>query len=306
LSATLLAEQRNGDCYTEEEGAYRAGDLGFLPDSVQAGLVAVDVSQLEDCIDDIESFSCDVFERRVPATCKLAFTGLVAVNGACTINEDCAGDAFCEKLGSDPCPGTCSELKPETASCTEDAQCEDGLTCSARTGTCEVMGTQGDECGGSTDVPCKPGFLCDVGECVALASHYFLAADTDCDPLSEDERCMPGLVCESVSEQSDTGTCRPAVEAGATCKQSNPPQCPLSHYCDAVGAGETGTCVERPSDGEACLDGRTPACTVGHVCLDGTCVALKHPGDACEVDDECYGDFCADGTCAFGLQCELP
>ena len=321
IGSDLLADQLGGrDCATYQESLYRAGDLAYLTDSVAAGLVAFDDTQLVSCLVDIEELGCDVRASRLPSSCELAFSGLVEIGDSCTIHEDCAGSAFCDKLEDATCPGTCKLPQPINGPChhNDDAQCEDGLVCFRETGECTPLGGPGAECGLETDIGCEPGLVCD-GEtslCVALSSVYSIAEGEECDvngPL-----CQSGLVCESSSLVTTAGVCRETVAAGASCKRSVPNQCPLDQYCDAAMPGEEGPRVDRPEDGEPCLN-RSQSCADEHICIcgtmacrdnqlaDGTCLAKKAAGEECVASAQCYGGECGtDGTCTEALQCDAP
>jgi hypothetical protein len=312
LGADLLTDGLSGrDCATLEENTLRAGDLAYLVSSVEAGLVAVDSSQLDTCLDDIENLGCDVRSHRLPASCELTFTGLVELGESCTIHEDCSGAAFCDKGMLATCPGTCVALQGEGASCldSDDSQCEDGLVCPSsqtdRATECGPLGLLDDACGVAGMPSCAPGFLCDdtTSKCVTLESRYFVVEGEAC--TRPDSLCQPGLVCESVASQSE-GVCRATVESGAACKRAEPSQCPYNQYCDAEDPGEEGACVDRPTDGEPCLVERTPSCADAHTCLGGTCLALKGPGEACEGPSQCYGEICENGTCTEALECSAP
>lgn len=301
----LLLDTLGGrDCATLNESLLRNGELGYLAESVASERVLYRSEEEQNCVDDIRALGCDVRTTRLPASCELLLIGTVELGASCTINEDCAGDAYCDKGSLASCPGTCAGWQSEGMPCNgnDDEQCADGLVCFRD--SCEPLGALSDSCG--TDLPrCLPGLVCvDEGSgehCVSIDALYFRALGEDCDVVTE--LCEPGLVCASVS--GSIGECEERVAAGAECKRAQPNQCPAWQYCNAETAGEVGTCVDRPSDGEPCLS-RAQACADEHVCVEGTCAALAQIGEQCTADLQCYSGACGeDELCAAPLMCTL-
>jgi hypothetical protein len=305
-NANLLADVLGGrDCVKLYTGELGASDLSYLSQSIAAGLIKLQASNIDTCLADVRALGCDVRASRLPASCKDALRGTVLVAGECTTNLDCQGDAFCDKGTQATCPGVCSALQAESFPCNnnDDAQCQNGLVCFR--GTCEALGTEGQQCG--TDLPrCKPGLTCfDQGKglvCVTIDTVYSAKLGQKCND-AQGTLCQPGLVCESVS--STSGKCADTVSAGASCKRAVPNQCPLDQYCDATNPGESGSCVDRPGEGEACLS-RTPACADGYACIDKACSKIQDNGASCSQDAQCYGGTCSDGKCAGALMCAPP
>jgi len=318
----LLTDLLGGhDCAEVNASVLRNADLASLGTSVEAGRVVFDAAEVAACTDDLAAAGCDARSRRWPASCELMLLGTVADGGDCALDQDCAGDAFCDSALA--CPGTCTALLPEDALCTnsDDDQCRDGLVCARATGTCVPLGTAADGCGSGMP-PCKPGLVCaDLGagaQCTNLAVVYFRALDEACNPGAGNcdpgvvvcgasaELCEPGLVCESVSSTSTDGICRPRTETpGGDCKRAVPNQCPVAQLCD-VAPGVAGSCTDRPHDGEPCLD-RDPPCAPGHTCIDGTCYAQKDNAQVCVDDRQCYSGTCnANGVCEGPAVCEVP
>ena len=306
IDPLLLNDQLAGrNCVKLHEGRFAASDLRYLPDSVAAGLVLWDPDFIGECLGDVRLLGCDVKSSRLPFSCDDAFAGTVAIGDECTINEDCEGDAFCDKGAGATCPGTCAALQGLGMPCSQndDAQCEDGLVCFR--GSCEPLGELDDKCGG--DQPgCRPGLECaDDGSgpaCVDLDAIYTESRDAPCDvtgPL-----CVPPFVCAST--MGTEGVCAATVGADAPCVRAVPNQCPAHQYCDADIPGAEGTCRDRPGRGEDCLD-RQEACADQHACVDGVCLPIGGVGTFCATAAECYSGECdSDGTCAAPLQCQAP
>lgn len=307
-NAELLADTLGGrDCERLYESKLLNGDTLYVYESLVAGRISYggpDVGVT--CLADIRKQGCAVITSRLPASCELALNGTVALGKDCTINDDCAGDAYCAKGALPTCPGVCAPLRTEDMTCTsnDDEQCDDGLICSG--GTCKSLGVLNQACG--TGLPkCNPGLVCfDPGTgavCSSLATLYFKKLGQACDVQSA--LCEPGLVCESVSGTS--GKCAMTVGKGSSCKRAQPNQCPIDQYCNAAGAGTTGKCVDRPGDGVSCLTGRSQQCADGALCINGTCRKLSQPGEACVDDAQCYSGTCGDDAkCAAPLMCKLP
>jgi hypothetical protein len=268
--------------------------------------------RIDACLADVRALGCDVRARRLPESCKAAFAGNGLAASECTIDLDCAGDAFCSK-DMDTCPGVCTVLLGDGKTCThdDDAQCQDGLVCFSGKHQCKALGASGAKCGGALP-GCKPGLICvDQGSgpgCASIDTLYARKLGEDCDAQSD--LCAPGLVCESLAggdPGSTAGKCAEPVGRDESCKRAQPNQCPVTQYCDAVNPGELGTCVDRPGDGEACRP-RAPRCADGYACFDGTCRALLDTGETCADKSQCSSGTCSelDKTCDGALMCAAP
>jgi len=306
LGVELLADAFRGrDCRNLRQALLESGELGYLSDSVEAGLVTFVPGQTGACLSDLRSMGCAVEAARMPRSCRLALTGNVALDGDCSINADCAGEASCARDELATCPGFCSALQPAGFACTgnDDAQCEDGLICFQ--GSCEPLGEASGACGDDLPV-CRPGLLCLDDDletsCEPLETLYFVAEGEACERGTA--LCAPGLVCESTSA-GIAGVCRQTVGEDQTCLRADPNECPFHQYCDAEAGGEDGVCRDRPAAGEPCLD-RAAACDDGHRCIDDICVLLQANGGDCEVDQACYSGLCEQGECTGPLMCDAP
>ena len=303
-SKQLVADALNGrDCYELNENLLLASPLRYLSASVAAGLVQYRPAELQNCLEDIRALGCDERSSRLPASCELMLLGTVALGDACTINEDCAGDAFCDLGALDSCStAECAPLQAEGMSCNhnDDDQCEDGLVCFQ--GSCEQLGKNGDPC--SDALPrCEPGLICAAGECTSIPVLYFRKLDEACERGVS--LCEPGLVCESTA--GAMGVCKNTVAKDAACKRADPNQCPVDQYCDATTPGTSGTCRNYPVEGAACLTMRAQTCADGHLCISNTCRALQPVGGSCDANGQCYSGQCGgDGKCDAPLMCDAP
>ena len=223
--------------------------------------------------------------------------------GGCDDGQTCTVQDTCDLSGD--CAGTWDASLPDCV-CLSDADCDDGLACTADTcagsgacvytttpGSCLVDGVcyaSGEPKAGNACLLCAPAAsqsklqskacndqnpctddACDPASGCTAAPNDALACD-DHDPCTHDDHCSGGA-CQGASDciaDSDCGA------AGAPC---------LEVVCDC------GTCTFVPAfEGQDCDDGKH--CTVGEVCLGGTC-AGGQPLDCSEAGD---GD-CVVGSC---------
>ena len=288
-----------------------------LPDFQQAiddGRVAYHGDQVAACAADLRSRECAELQQRGSGPCEAVFTGTVALGESCSLDEECAGGAFCD-FGA-TCPGTCRELAAEGDECNEDDDCASGLVCSDADQICEEPAGPGDVCqGGNAD--CALGYMCagadedmnQPGNCRAY-DEVFSAGDGDtCDP-DNGVLCQSGLTCqiEAIADPLEW-SCAQKVGSGDTCRPAFPDQCPDDEYCNvppamiALGMID-GTCEPRPGAGDPCGGLESNVCAPNLRCNGGTCKALTEIGGGCMVDAVCYSEHCVDGECASANSCE--
>jgi hypothetical protein len=303
LGERLLLDQLQGnDCVDFMTRQKADQQLHWLSDSVDAKHVTFRPEKLEQCQKDLAALKCDIRNRRLPASCLEAVEGTVAVDGDCWIDQDCKGNAWCDKGMLESCPGTCAAPQTEGLPCNNSDQCADGLVC--RSGNCSTPLSEGDECN-STALRCGPGLICRMAMCQSIETVYVGDLDAACDALGK--LCKPGLVCQSNDPSKTTGVCKQPAAKGGVCRPSQPGQCPIEQYCKnksssvstPASPGTDGVCADRPGDGEACISGED--CAPGTVCVGSpaTCRSLKTAGGVCSSDSnaECYAGSCEGGTC---------
>lgn len=257
--------------------------------AVEAGGVVYDGSAARTCLEATFA-SCDrsivVLHRNAPAACAEMFSGTVASNGPCGLDQDCIsqrcsnadclangtptgtciGDAPRMSTVGEPCQFnndcfasycdsaalTCLALLGAGASCIDDSQCEVGLTCR---GSCVALAGTGGPC--TTDNDCERiGDYCASGTCVAFA-----LAGGDCTSAA----CIPGYRCDA------TMHCVLGPELGEHC--SAPLYCVDGSYCDSG----TGTCIPLLPDNATCSSNEQCAsrtCVYQQSSSTGTCVTL--------------------------------
>jgi hypothetical protein len=286
-------------------------DLHFLEASINAGRAAFHPELFASCEKDLTSQGCSVQTTRLPASCRQAIEGKVALDGRCNINYDCEGKAFCDKgLDGLSCPGTCRPLQTEGMRCLDaSAECADGLSCHG--GLCVAPLSEGDSC---ASAPCPAGLTCQgqnaARTCRSIASVYAGKRNDSCDPFAG-KLCQFDLVCESQSASS--GLCKPPAARSGSCRRATPNQCPTDQYCknsDPTKAtqpnpGVAGVCANLPVDTQAC--GITSLCAPGEVCLnsDSQCHAYKALTESCVERAECYSGACEQNRCVAPLDCSM-
>lgn len=301
--AMLVDSYEGNDCVDFNTRQKSDQHLHWLMSSVSANRVTFRPEKLEQCEKDLAALKCDVRNRRLPASCEEAVEGKSDVDGSCSIDQDCKGNAWCDKGMLESCPGTCAALQPNGLPCTDSVQCADGLIC--RAGSCSAPLSEGDQCN-SSDKRCPPGLICRSSMCQALSTVYVGALGATCDAVGQ--LCQMGLVCQSDDPNATSGLCAKPAALNGACRPSQPGQCPITQYCKNKSSGVTtqakpgtdGVCADRPKDGQACVEGEN--CAPGARCVGEppTCKNLKTAGGVCASDSnaECYAGACEGGICA--------
>lgn len=299
-------------CTEAFEPAIVNGNAPLWQESIDAGRLAFDGSKLDDCVRETSALGCAALESRDIAACEEAFEGLVEPGGACVMEIDCAGEAYCAH--GEMCPGVCTLRGGGGESCTENEECQSGFVCSG--GACATPAAAGESCGGDTAIECASGLLCagedeeemTPGTCKPFSEVFTEALGEPCNLIGGlDPLCEEGLSC--VIEDFDfatmeiTQTCAARSSSGGACKLGFPEVCPTGEFCNAdpVSGNFDGTCVALPVAGETCReveDGLGQACAPAHACVDGTCRALQANGASCGDDAECYSGHCEAGLCS--------
>jgi hypothetical protein len=268
---------------------------------VEAGRVRYDGVQAKRCLDAL-STQCDPGDA-----CKLVFTGTLALGAACHTSPECGGDAWCDR--SNVCPGVCAAREGDGAivshfdacssqsavfesdggircvarrsagaACTENIQCEQGLTC--RGGQCSAAPTEGQAC---DDGRCATGLRCDQDVCARWARRGEPCANE----FTDGAQCQIGLACRD-------GICGDALGEGESCR-NNANRCAAGTHCISESGGSV--CRRRGSEGVACSS--LFDCDTNLSCSGGQCTALRAAGGACTGSSDCQlGLSCLEGKCA--------
>lgn len=288
-------------CAARLAAGYTNGALPRYQAAISMGTMSYDASQAGACIDALNAQGCGVVTSRPPAACDALFVGHVAVGGACAIDEECQGNAYCS--ADTACPGTCQTFVSSGGTCTRDAACATGLRCG--NGTCQAPGGAGASCQGGTGVECAGGLICAggsttaTGTCRATSEVFAAGSGQACNVLMS-QFCQEGLSCIVAGITSQTcGT--GGLASGAACHPSVPDACAVGLYCagtNPTGGDFDGTCTALPGDGMACATSVLGSfCADGTVCVSGTCRTVQANGGSCTDGAQCFSADCSSGTC---------
>jgi hypothetical protein len=317
MGKTLLAASYEGlDCVAYVTKQLSDRHLHWLAGSVDADRVIFRPERLEQCEQDLEALGCALTTSPPPLSCEEAVEGKVLADQKCNIDQDCKGNAFCDKGELETCPGHCVDPQSSGLPCRASAECAAGLVC--RGGVCEAPLSEGDPC--STRLvgsECPPGLVCQGASgnlmCQSIETVYAGKENEACDAFGK--LCEMGLVCQSQSSANTMGTCVKPVGRGEACKRSQPSPCPSDQYCkdardghpELAPPGVSGVCSDLPKSGDDC--DANPGCSPGLRCIGdpGECRELKSAGGECTSSGECYGGLCSAEVCAITtIECKEP
>lgn len=315
MGKDLLRESLRGvDCVEFRTQVYANRELYWLANSVAFGRVTFRPELLMACEEDLIARGCEVQSQRLPQSCRDALEGKADVDETCAIDQECAGNTYCNKGLVESCPGTCASLQSSGLPCLVSTECAGGLVC--RKGSCAAPFDEGDKCSVHLGFgECAAGLVCqgtsaDTFTCRKVSAVYVGKEGDACDKT--DKLCGQGLVCQSQSATSVMGKCAKPVAAGGVCRPSEPGQCPSGYYCKDARAGVTtrapagtdGVCFELPTDGSDCI--AAIGCKPGQICsnVDEKCHARAGVGKDCVEDAQCYTSQCNDsGKCSAPIDC---
>jgi len=283
------------------------GDLTELQRLVSSGAVSYDGEAARACLDEVQRSCGAIGGSGSPVdSCEDVFVGTVPDGGACYLDEECLGDAYCDLGGTGICPGLCTARGPLGSACDSASECtREGLSGSA---TCSYGGV--------------------VSECVDTVWTADAAAGAACGQVSSEgyvrtwTACAAGLFCTG---DETPGVCQAPIAAGSPCPGRG--VCVEGSICidgacrevtvvrnvgDACGeamlafcdpfarleCGETGTCVALGdgTEGSPCRGGDFGelTCNEGLSCHSDTdtCGPPKAAGASCGRDAECASRFC--------------
>ena len=298
------------DCVTSYSAQFQDSQQPQLQDAVDRGTMNYDADKMRDCLDAMESMGCDAFDNSAPpAACDEAMAGTVAPTGSCFIDEECAGDAFCNDGIS--CPGTCEAHLPLNADCSMGGRCGGSADCF--NGVCTAPAQLNQPCGGRDHPYCGSGLDCEggmdglPGTCIARPAPTLAALDAACNPENS-QFCQSGLSCVVTGLEGGEvpiWACKAAVASGAACNFGVPDQCPAAEFCSGQFSPTNvqGTCTILPGENQPCADSMGgEGCAPGMVCNDGICFRPKRLTEGCQNDWDCVSDYC-DET---GFTCAVP
>ncbi len=279
----LADEQLLQPCLGPERDSLLRGAARFAPERAAA------------CRDQLrDAGACqDVPFSALPG-CGVLVSGRVQEGGACALDHECAGDAFCAADGGS-CPGACARRKPLGAPAGRDGECGQGAY--VFDGRCAAPVPLGGSCAPTPFVGyprCADGSYCDrYGALVCLASQGLTAP------------CPTGFECAFPLRCTAHG-CEPARQLGESCSRAGPwsdgRSCVSDLFCDALPNGSAGQCAPRRDAPGSCYE--RGDCRPGLLCrrgaselAPGTCVLPLALGASCNPFSE--------GQCAQTLFCPL-
>ena len=301
------------NCDSTYTGIFANAVLPQWQAALDRGTVGYDGDAASRCLSETQALGCNAFNAAAPVACREILVGTLETGSPCSLDEECAGDAYCD--GED-CPGTTGTCTPRSAAggtCDGSSQCVNGLVCNGD--TCGAAASRsGGPCDGPDSIDCPVDETCvggdpeTVGTCTPIASLRTAATGETCELGDSAVYCQEGLSCAAIAIGAGGATfeCRARVGAGGACFVAAPSMCPDDQYCDAdptMGGPPDGTCLARPTESQPCAMTLTGNyCGAGLVCLttetSATCVRPKANGQPCTDDGECYSGTCSSGVCA--------
>lgn len=221
-------------------------------------------STASQCATEASAATCDaLLGRTPPQSCKTQ-PGQLANGVPCGTNAQCAGRR-CKPIDNKSC-GVCTALAGANGDCTEDADCDDALSC--RDGKCKALGGANATC--NKESPCLPTFGCVEGKCqtpLEAGAACVPAVGTGLDPnpcnAAKGLFCHPqNRVCAKIEAAAPGAACGLVNGALVACAGSD---------CKIPSGVSVGACVAKVADGAACKAGETPSCQSPAKCVDGRC-----------------------------------
>lgn len=303
-------------CEATFEQGITNGDYQLWQAAIAAGTASYDPEAAQRCSDATSATGCGLLLAGTPDACADVWIGTRALGETCSIDQECAGEAYCAGADCPTTSGICTMQSPGGGSCDGNRECQAGLAC--EDGTCVVpTGNSGGSCADQGDCPldeqCVGAAMGASGICRNRASLQTAGLGETCE-LQGDMviLCEDGASCAVTGfmlPMSATLECRAPVAAGAACFAAVPEMCPENQYCQGANPFMLmfeGTCAPLPGVGDDCamtLFGER--CAAGLACVDSRCVQPQANGGPCAADGECYSGRCRGGACVAPELCTL-
>ncbi|MCX4240315.1 hypothetical protein [Paraliomyxa miuraensis] len=289
-SADLRVDERDARCeYLVRCGFMPSRDVCLASESYDQGLVqALGVTSFDRAgydpelaavwLDTLRDLSCDatVENVRMLADARApVFAGRIDVGDSCFADEECVGEAICDRSA---CPGNqvCC-----TGECVEWRVLSVGQTCPLPQDGVRISAVCEDLAYCQVPPDDGSGMPPTQGTCQARVDNGL-----PCDAV---DGCLDGQRCNV----SGSGNCYKLAASGEMCN-------PDLQQGSCIGLNEvcspsSSTCVAAPGPGEACVHGR---CAGWAVCREDMCLARPLAGEACDGSIPCLGDLrCQDNVC---------
>ncbi len=303
-------------CVTTYEQGISNGPYQLWQSAIAAGTTSYDPEAAERCASATSATGCGLLQAGTPEECAAVWSGTRMLGETCSIDQECAVDAYCRGADCPDTAGICTARAMGGGACTATNECLIGLACERD--VCVVpTGNSGGACAEQGDCPldeqCVGATMTVNGTCTDRSSLMTAMLGEPCQLQGDDVvLCVAGASCAVTGfmlPMSATFECLAPVAAGAACNAAVPEMCPEGQYC--AGAAPLmlmfdGTCTPLPTAGQACGMGLLGArCAPGLACLESVCVQPQANGGACEVDGGCYSGRCRGGACVAPQLCTL-
>jgi hypothetical protein len=276
--------------------------------------VSFDDTKITGCVAYLTATSCIELPADLGSTpCADLFIGTVATDGECDDNNQCAGDAYCQRT-QQGC-NLCADRLALGAACLADRQCSDG-TCNSLD-QCAAPIALGGGCLGDAD--CAGSMVCSVGgTCESPNPKQGDPCDGHLDCTRNNASFAFGLYCDPSTDGGVTpGSCEPLPALGESCGPNGPGGQPLCDFIDYLWCDTTNNTCAAPTTsavGGACnafavVGFGARQCEANVACSNptgqgaepGICVVPGYEGDACTMangQNNCYpGYACANSLC---------
>ncbi len=299
----------DADCVTYFTSTLLNATFAPAVDSVKAGKIDVDPSQVGKCLSDFAALPCGLVSPDFPEACRQVLKGKASAGSKCSHLLECQPGLYCDLTGG--CTATqCAAYGKPTEACSPTQPCGQGLTCLQ--GKCAPLAKQGEPCEGADKAACEVGLICFggsqtvPGQCVASKGLFSVNLNEKCSywldvfgDAGNIKLCKAGGHCDVFSLVPQP-KCLGGVSGGVgvPCSHTIPDQCPKDLFCTQASDGGGSVCAPMPTNGEACapvtaVKGR---CAAYHRCDGTTCVLLRNNGQCCSADLECYSGVCNKGA----------
>jgi hypothetical protein len=261
--------------------------------------VHYDAAAGRQCVDAVNGARCEADSQLVLAVlspCERVLTGDGAAGASCTDDGECQAGLSCATGAM--CPSTCAAPGKLAESCAE-RPCERTLVC--HEDVCVLPTPLGAACGVSAP-RCAAASICDVAPggtntCRPVAEvQRVLTAGTVC---ASNLQCKTGLFCDA---SATPRVCAARRGAGGSCMAYDN-ACAVGFHCSSTSSTVAGTCVADASLGQACTAALD--CAQGG-CYEGTCRFQAALAEACSEHRTCASDYCDGGRCALAPACFEP
>jgi hypothetical protein len=289
-SADLRADELDARCeYLVRCGFMPDRDTCFASETYDQGLVQAlggtsfdragyDPELAAKWLDTLRNLGCEATVENVRLIADArepVFAGRIDPGGSCFADEECTGEAVCDRAA---CPG---DQLCCTGECVEWRVLTVGETCPVAQDGVRI--TAGCEDSAYCQLPPDDGsgMPPTQGTCAARSDNGL-----PCDAING---CLDGQRCNL----GGSNNCYKLSESGEMCNADLPQGSCLA--VNEVCSPSSSECVAAPEPGQACVFGQ---CAPWALCQEEMCVARLRAGEACDGSIPCLGDlWCRDNVC---------